>query len=176
VSSIKDFKERLGYFFILLAKGFDLKSSSTLAGIGDTAGRKYFKAVSKVIAQGCKCGRPLIHQGLCSERLRYSPSLQEHLKRLNRLNRAKGLKDKILLVVDKAIPKNLPYDVKEDVRQELLVGALHGDFDVRDIKQVVPLYTRKINNLSANKFAHVFLDHPAPGFESGKLMRDVIGI
>jgi len=66
-------------------------------------------------------------------------------------------------MVNAVVPSYLSADVKDDLRQEMTLAALEGDFDLSDLARMVPYYQRRIYRLSANRFKFVSLSSVIPG-------------
>jgi hypothetical protein len=78
-------------------------------------------------------------------------------------------------MVRAVIPNNLSGDVRDDLRQELELAALEGDFDLSDLAVMVPFYLRKIYRLSANRFKFVSLSSIIPGTKNLTYADTLIG-
>jgi hypothetical protein len=77
-----------------------------------------------------------------------------------RQEEARKMDTGLLDIINRVLPYSLPN--REDVAQELALGAISGEFDLSDLPRMVPFYRRKINRLSANPFRFVSISQPIP--------------
>ncbi|MGA9773662.1 MAG: hypothetical protein WBV94_31820 [Blastocatellia bacterium] len=66
-------------------------------------------------------------------------------------------------IVTSFIPLNLPPDVCDEMRQELALGVLLGEFDITRLADALPICRQRINKNEAKPFNHIYIDHPVSG-------------
>lgn len=113
---------------------------------------------------GCYYGRRcLMHHAL-------------HIKRNGELYRIK-LKEKkaqmLIALVEREVPKTLPYEIRDEVCQELILDLLTRKVSAASLRQSIPTYTRRFFREYQDRFKSVSLDAPV-GDEDGRTLGDFL--
>lgn len=81
--------------------------------------------------------------------------------------------DTLLSKIEKAVPRFLRQEIREDVCQEVALAVLSGELDVDKIEQKVRLYIRKLNKIHSLR-QEISLDHPVYGGTDDRLLIEKI--
>lgn len=143
----------------------------------------------------CPCGQQAFHRGWCSERLKHSPARQAFLARwmegrqrqpkLIRLpprvvtnypflpsgSRASGAD--IVLLVNGAVPRGLPEQLRGDVCQEIIAAVLAGEFTEAEIPQHIKAIIARVRREQEGHYMAISLDAP---MRDGRSWHDVLTI
>lgn len=65
---------------------------------------------------------------------------------------------RLLAMVDRAVPRRLPPDLRADICQDLIVGILCGDFAEDDLRLPVKEMTRRVQKMFPSKYGPISLD------------------
>jgi hypothetical protein len=68
----------------------------------------------------------------------------------------------LLIAVDRAVPKNLPESVRQDVCQDLIVAVLSGETTLEDLQDSLGSYIKSVFRRFPVKYGPLSLDSPPP--------------
>lgn len=66
----------------------------------------------------------------------------------------------LMMLVNAAVPKQLPDHIRADICQDLIVDILAGDISADDVKHNLKSYSRKVFEMHPMKYGHLSLDAP----------------
>jgi hypothetical protein len=69
----------------------------------------------------------------------------------------------LLEMIRAALPAHWSPDFRDDVAQEMVLGALTGEFDLSDLAEHVTTYRRRIYRLGGMTKRFLPIDAPIPG-------------
>jgi hypothetical protein len=69
-------------------------------------------------------------------------------------------------IISQALPKYLEAEIREEIEQEIMVAALNGDFNLRELPEIVRTRWRKIKRQQQDLYKFVSLDQIIPGTDS----------
>ncbi|HKS42159.1 MAG TPA: hypothetical protein VJX74_16195, partial [Blastocatellia bacterium] len=87
-------------------------------------------------------------------------------QRQQRQEAAQAKGDDLLDFLNAAIPSHTPFDIREELKQEMALAALNGELDLNDLKNEMRAYRTRVYGNQANRFKHLFIDHPLPGTDT----------
>lgn len=153
-----------------LAQGWSTRRIASDVGVAKdtvTRHRRLFLA-EEPMPFVCPCGRPAGHRGWCVERTKLSPARQAFLSKWKMLRPPKIVRltspllsgHGLVLLVNGAVPKSLPPQVREDVCQEILIGMLAGEFTEAEMPNRIKDATSRVRREQEGHFLTLSLDTP----------------
>lgn len=79
----------------------------------------------------------------------------------------------MMMLVNNAVPKQLPDHIRADICQDLIVSILAGEIDADEIKANVKGFSRKVFEMHPMKYGHLSLDAPI-GDDTGRTLLDIL--
>jgi hypothetical protein len=80
----------------------------------------------------------------------------------------------LLNLVNGAVPKSLPEQVRADICQDLIVAILSGEMEKIELQGNVKEYTRKVFKMFPTKYGPLSLDAPPPWADDGRTLAEVL--
>jgi len=176
--------------------GGSIRKVAKTVGICERTSLMWRQSVPDLQFVNCQCGKNARHQGWCHFRFIQSDSRQDWHKKWCARHAGSGKprppknprytyvypyivgsateEHELLLLVNNAVSKQLPPEIRSDICQDILVALLAGDIGIDDLQKAVKDYTKRFWKEFGRKFGALSLDQPLPGGDSDTPLRDLI--